>query len=458
MHISLADIAAGVGGSIVGDTADANGSPLEISGATQDSRAIEPGQLFIPVIAERDGHDFIESAVRAGAPAYLSSQPVSEPVAGSTAIVVDDTISALQRLGRLARERIGGGVPGDGSGQVVGITGSAGKTSTKDLVAAAISSERSTHASEKSFNNELGVPLTLLNAADDTEVAVVEMGARGPGHIALLCDIASPTIGVVTTVGNAHTSEFGSFEAVVEGKGELIESLPSSGTAVLNVMVPEVAGMAKRSQASVVTFGVGAGDVRAVEVVINDDLTSRFRIETGPFQVEPFDVALGARGEHNVANAAAAAAVGLALGVSPEAIAAGLAKPKWSPWRMEMTSAPSGLIVVNDSYNANPLSVSAALASLAKVPAVRRVAVLGVMAELGDEARSEHERIAREARDLGIEVVAVDAPLYGADVNVAQREEVRVLLGELGDGVAVLVKGSRVAGLEHLAEELLSEA
>lgn len=444
MHISLTDIAAAVGGTIVGDAVNAAGTPIEVNGVTQDSRAVEPGCLFVPILAERDGHDFVASATAAGAGAYLSSRPVVE--AGSIpAIVVADTVEALQQLGRLARARVGA--------EVVGITGSAGKTSTKDLVAAALGAERATHASEKSFNNELGVPLTLLNAPDNTDIAVVEMGARGPGHIALLCDIAGPTIGVVTTVGNAHTSEFGSFEAVVAGKGELVEALPASGTAVLNAMVPEVAQMAGRTQAQVITFGIDIGDVRAVDVSMNDDLTSQFRIEG---ELGGFDVSLGARGKHNVANAAAAAAVALSIGVSPESIAAGLANPRWSPWRMEMSTAASGLVVVNDAYNANPLSVSAALNSLAAIPATRRVAVLGVMAELGDAAEPEHRRIAHQANELGIEIIAVDAPLYEAASNVADRTEARSVLGELGDGVAVLVKGSRVAGLEFLADELLS--
>lgn len=444
MYISLTDIAAAVGGTIVGQPVDTSGAPIEINGATQDSRAIEPGQLFVPVLAERDGHEFIESALDAGARAYLSSRPVAEANGQTPAIVVADTVVALQKLGRAARARIGGAV--------VGITGSAGKTSTKDLIAAALSTDRATHASERSFNNELGVPLTLLNAPDDTEVAVVEMGARGPGHIELLCDIAGPTIGVVTTVGNAHTSEFGSFAAVVEGKSELVEALPSTGTAVLNAMVPEVAQMAGRTTAEVLTFGIDIGDVRAVRVVMNDDLTSRFGIES---DLGSFDVELGARGEHNVANAAAAAAVALSLGVSAESIIAGLATPDWSPWRMEMGTTPSGAIVLNDAYNANPLSVSAALASLAKVPAVRRVAVLGTMAELGDESVAEHRRIAQQAADLGIEVIAVDAPDYGAAVAVANRADVHQFLAGMSQGVAILVKGSRVAGLEILADELL---
>ncbi len=438
MRFLTSEIAAVVGGVL-------DGPDVFIDGATQDSRAIASGQLFVPVVADRDGHDFIGAAVRAGAAAYLSSVD-DERSDGTTAVRVADTVDALQAVGRHARLRLT---------DVVGITGSAGKTSTKDLIAAAIAGERRTHASEKSFNNELGVPLTLLNAPSDTEVTVVEMGARGIGHIEMLCQIATPSVGVVTTVGNAHTSEFGSLAGVVEAKGELVESLPSNGAAVLNAMVREVAAMEARTEARVLTFGVDTGDVRATNVQLNDDLTSSFSIES---DWPTFEVRLGARGIHNVANAAAACAVAQILDIPAEVIVAGLAEPGWSPWRMEMATAANGLIVLNDSYNANPLSVAAALESLASVPATRRIAVLGVMAELGDEEISEHRRIAQLATSLGIEVVAIDAPAYGAEVHLANRLEALEALGALGAGDAILVKGSRVAGLELLAEELLATA
>ncbi len=436
------EIAAAVSGTIVGPD-------VEVEGATQDSRELVPGNLFVPVVAERDGHDFVDQAVASGAAAYFTAQPGREVAGSATAIVVEETELALQALGMAVRKRL--------AADVVGVTGSAGKTSTKDLIAAAVAADRSTHASVKSLNNELGVPLTLFNAPADTACAVVEMGARGTDHIRFLCYIAQPTIGVVTTVGMAHTSEFGSFEAVVQGKGELIESLPIDGLAVLNAMVPEVTSMSARTSARSITFGIGMGDVRAVEVTMNDDLTSTFTIES---DWETFDVALGARGEHNVANAAAAAAVALSVGVPGETIAAGLAAPEWSPWRMEVATSPSGLTVVNDAYNANPLSVIAALESLAKIPAERRVAMLGVMGELGDAALEEHRRVASVAEMLGIEIIAIDAPDYGAEHQVADRVDASVKLKELGvsgPGNAVLVKGSRVAGLEVLAEVLLRD-
>lgn len=436
MHILASDAAAAVGGRLVG-------SDIEFDGATQDSRQLAEGQLFVPIIAERDGHDFIAAALASGAAAYLTS----EGAVGGSAIEVDDTVEALQHLGRVARGRL--------AGPVVAITGSVGKTSTKDLISSAVGGERNTHAAEKSFNNELGVPLTLLNAPDDTDVAVVEMGARGAGHIQFLCDIAGPQIGVVTTVGMVHTSEFGSFEAVVAAKAELVEALPASGTAVLNASVPEVVAMSQRTAATTVTFGVGEGDVRAVSIEMADDLRCRFRIES---DWASFDVRLGARGEHNVGNAAAAAAVALILGVSPETIAQGLAAPRWSPWRMEISTAKSGLVVLNDAYNANPLSVAAALRSLADLPAQRRVAVLGVMAELGESEASEHALVGAMAAELGIELIAVDCPAYNAPTEVVDRAGALAALGPLGEGVAVLVKASRVARLELLAADLLADA
>ncbi|MEE9416946.1 MAG: UDP-N-acetylmuramoyl-tripeptide--D-alanyl-D-alanine ligase [Acidimicrobiales bacterium] len=434
MHILASDAAAAVKGRLVGPD-------IEFDGATQDSRDLIAGQLFVPVVAERDGHEFIAQALAGGAAAYLTSHDT----VGGTAIEVTDTVDALQRLGRLARGRL--------DGPVVAITGSVGKTSTKDLIASALAPSMATHASEKSFNNELGVPLTLLNAPDDTAVAVLEMGSRGAGDIRFLCDIAGPEIGVVTSVGMVHTSEFGSFAAVIDAKAELVEALPSSGIAVLNAEIAEVAAMAQRTAARSVTFGVGVGDVRAVLVEVANDLTSTFRIES---DWDSFDVRLGARGEHNVANAAAAAAVALILGVSRESIVGGLASPRHSPWRMELSTASSGLVVVNDAYNANPLSVSAALRALADLPARRRVAVLAIMAELGEVEAEEHARIGALAVDLGIEVIAISAPAYNAPVDVDDQAGAIVALGDLGEGDAVLVKGSRVAALELLAAELIA--
>jgi UDP-N-acetylmuramoyl-tripeptide--D-alanyl-D-alanine ligase len=428
------------------DLAEATGGRLEgpdvvVDGATADTRDLGAGQLFVPIVAERDGHDFVGAALEAGAAAYLTAR---EPI-GGTAVVVGDTLGALADAGRLARSRT--------AGAVVGITGSVGKTSVKDLLAAALAPTRRVTASERSYNNELGVPLTLLRAPRDAEAVVVEMGARGIGHIAHLCSIASPSVGIVTRVAAAHTEVFDTLEEVARAKGELVEALPADGTAVLSATDPRVAAMAERTEARVVTFG-DEGDVRAIWVELDDRLRPTFTL-TSPWGSAVVELPL--RGRHMVDNALAAAAAAMALGVAPEDVARGLGDAALSPWRMELATAPSGARVLNDAYNANPASMLAALESLAALPAERRTAVLGVMAELGTRSDEEHAAIAAAARDLGIRTVAVAAPAYGADVDVTDLDAARAALRALGAGDAVLVKGSRVAGLERLAAALVAE-
>ncbi|MDQ6947380.1 MAG: UDP-N-acetylmuramoyl-tripeptide--D-alanyl-D-alanine ligase [Actinomycetota bacterium] len=416
-----------------------SGPDTEVRGAAIDSRSVVGGELFVAVRAVRDGHDFIDDALAAGAAAYLTS----EAPGPGTAVLVGDTTAALADLGRAARQRLGD--------RVVGITGSAGKTSTKDLLAAALDGPMRVTASERSFNNELGVPLTLLNAADDTEVVVVEMGARGIGHIAALCRIARPTIGVVTNVGLAHTEMLGSLANVARAKAELVEALPPSGTAVLNADDERVAAMASVSAARVLTYGVEGGDVRACDVVVDGELRPSFRLASSWGSIE---VHLGVRGAHQAANAAAAAAAALALGVSLDEVATGLGRARSSPWRMELSRSLDGGLVLNDSYNANPASTEAALRSLAALDARRRVAVLGPMCELGEHSAAEHARIGALARSLGIDVlVTIGAPAYQGE-DVADIGRAVALIGPVGPGDAVLVKGSRAAGMERLATVL----
>lgn len=423
--------------SIVGGRLD--GPDVEVVGAAIDSRELERGQLFVPVVAERDGHVFIASALDAGASAYLTSQES----AGGTAVVVDDTERALTALGSAARDRLGP--------HVVGITGSVGKTTTKDLAASALVRAHATHASVRSFNNELGVPLTLVNAPDGTRVAVVEMGARGIGHIARLCEVARPTIGVVTAVDLVHAELFGDLASVAEAKGELVEALPASGTAVLNADDDLVAAMARRTRADVLRYGFAAADVWADDVAVGADLRPTFGLHT-PWG--DADVKLAVRGAHNVSNALAAASVALVTGADLAAVVAGLGEATVSPWRMELHRTVDGAVVLNDSYNAGPTSMEAAVRALAHLDARSRVAVLGPMAELGAHSLDAHRRIGELANDLGIRVISVRAPEYGGtdvdDIDAAIRA-----VGRLGPGDALLVKGSRVAGLERLAERLL---
>ncbi|MGQ0831797.1 MAG: UDP-N-acetylmuramoyl-tripeptide--D-alanyl-D-alanine ligase [Microthrixaceae bacterium] len=432
MDLRCAELAEAVGGRLVG-------ADVIVRGASIDSRSVAPGQLFVPIVAERDGHHFIRTALEAGAAAYFTAR---EPVGGS-AIVVADTGVALRDAGRHSRETLD--VP------VVGITGSVGKTSVKDLLAGVLSTRLTTASSTRSFNNELGVPLTLLNAAPHTEIVVVEMGARDRGHIDQLCAIARPTIGIVTRVAAVHTEVFGTIEDVAVAKAELVRALPPSGTAVLNAADARVAAMSSQTEAEVVMFGAG-GDVEAHAVTLDESLRARFRLRSRWGDAE---VALAVRGRHQVENALAAAAAAFVCGLSVEEVAAALATATLSPWRMELTRASGGALVLNDAYNANPTSTLAALESLAALPADRRIAVLGVMAELGAESNTAHAAVAAEAARLGVRVVAVAARQYGAE-DVDSVEEAVELLGPLGAGDAVLVKGSRVAGLERLAELLLS--
>ena len=415
-----------------------HGPETEFDGATQDSRAVAPGQLFIPLVAERDGHDFVPQALHAGAAAYLTQ---NKPAAG-TAIVVDDTMVALRRLASTARDRI--------DGTVVAITGSVGKTSSKDLLAAALAQSMQTHASSKSFNNEIGVPLTILNTPDYVDAAVIEMGARGIGHISSLCELVRPTIGIVTTVVAAHTGEFGSVDAIAQAKGEIVETLPSSGLAVLNGDNELVRAMVSRTEAEVLTFGMtSACDVSVTNIEVDHDLRATFTISSawGEVIARP-----ATRGAHMATNVAAVVGTALWMGVPTEAVEAGLAAAQVSPWRMDVRRSASGALVINDAYNANPTSMLGALDGLSRLPQSRKVAVLGYMGELGGSEIEDHLAIASEVRAVGAELIPVGTDLYGVDPV----DDPVAAIGRLDPDMAVLVKGSRSGGLEVVAEALLA--
>lgn len=432
MKLTTTQAAAATNGSVYGPEA-------EFDGATQDSRAIVSGQLFVPLVADRDGHDFIQAAIDAGATAYLSHEP---PTVG-TAIVVDDTMQALRDLASTARDRI--------DGTVVAITGSVGKTSTKDLLASVLGRTMRTHASVKSFNNEIGVPLTILNTPDDADAAVVEMGARGIGHIASLCEVARPDVGIVTAVARAHTGEFGSVEAIAQAKGEIVESLSSNGLAVLNGDNDLVRQMASRTTAEALTFGTSSRcDVVVTNVEVDAALRATFTIETpwGTVTARP-----STRGAHMATNVAAAVGTALWMGVPIADVEAGLGDAELSPWRMEVGTAVSGALVINDTYNANPTSMRGALDGLHRLPQGRKVAVLGYMGELGASEADDHLAIAHEAVEMGAELIAVGTELYGVDPV----DDPVAAVGDLDGDTAVLVKGSRSAGLEAVAAALLAQ-
>jgi UDP-N-acetylmuramoyl-tripeptide--D-alanyl-D-alanine ligase len=413
-----------------------------VDGVGFDSREVRSGQLFVPIVAERDGHEFVADAVGRGAVAYLSSRgPI--PGVEAACIEVVDTSAALIDAARWARTRFPAGT------MAVGITGSVGKTSTKDFVAAALAAERRVTASQKSFNNEQGLPVTILNAPIDAEVLVLEMGMRGFGQIDFLCRIARPAIGVVTRVGEAHTSLVGGIEGVARAKGELVEALPSFGVAVLNADDPRVLAMRSRTSARVLTYGESIdAEVYIENLRLDERGRSRFTIRSPHGRA---DVSLDLPGRHMASNAAAAIAVGDALGVSLESMVAGLTTAKVAAHRMAEVITSRGALVLDDSYNANPTSMEAALRTLAALPTKRKTALLGLMAEL-EEPDTAHRKIAELADRLGIVVVGVATDLYAT--RSTSLDEAVAIVQSMDSDDAVLVKGSRVAGLERVVESV----
>ena len=449
----LASVARAVDGDLVGD------GDVQIFSAQTDSRLVDDGALFVALVGEhRDGHAFVADARQRGATAALVRADAT--VDGPT-VRVGDTGAALLDLA--ADERRGF------EGTVVAITGANGKTSTKDM-AAAVSRERfRTHASPSSFNNEVGLPMTLLGAPPDSEVIVAELGARHVGDVARLMPVADPTIAVVTNVGVAHMEVFGSWAAIVEASAEPIDVLASEDLAILNADDATAAGFASRTRARVRSFGRGAAaDVRADDVRLDRDGCASFALLADGHRAQ---VSLSVPGEHMVHNALAAAAVGLGLDVPLDACAAALSGARITRWRMDTTETPSGVRVVNDAYNANPESVAAALKTARWMAAEGRlIAVLGQMAELGAIADEEHERIGELAARLHVDrlitigaeakMIAVAGMREGVEPeNVADYDDVDAALADVlaiaRGGDVVLVKGSRVAGLERLAARLV---
>ena len=429
-----ADVARAVAGELVGANA-------HLDGASFDSRTLRAGQLFVPIIAERDGHEFIPDALGRGAGAYLTARA---PV-GRTAIRVPDTLAALRALGRWARGRLEDRL----GGRVVGITGSVGKTGTKDLVVAALGVGLRVHASARSFNNDQGLPTTILETPEDAEALVVEMGMRGIGEIARLCGIAAPRIGIVTRIAAAHTARVGGIEGVARAKGELVEALPASGHAVLNADDARVADLRRCAAATVLTWGASSGaDVRMVRCEVREDGTCDARWET-PWCVAAAVMPLP--GRHVAHNAGAAVAVAGLLGVDLAAATGALEHAPMAPMRMQRRRTAAGAVVLDDTYNANPESMRAALETLATLGARRRVAVLGEMAEL-DEPDAAHREVAALAGSLGVELVAVGTERYGTPpVDLATAA---ALIAALGDGEIAVVKASRAAGLDALTRGL----
>ena len=447
----LDEIAAVVGGDVHGDPA------VMVTGAAYvDNRTPVPAGLFVAIVGERvDGHEYA-----AGAHAVLGSRPTVAPT-----VVVADPVVALGRLARHVVDRT--------PATVLALTGSVGKTGTKDYLASVLkrlAGPERVIATEGNGNNEIGVPLTVLRAGAATDYLVVEMGARGIGHITYLCDIAPPRIAAALNVGTAHVGEFGGREQIALAKGEIVEALPADGAAVLNADDPLVAAMASRTKARVVTFGRG-GAVKYDALELDALGRPGFMLVHGD---EAHPVQLLQTGAHQAQNATAAAAMAVAAGFPLADVAAALSEvTSASRWRMEVHERPDGMVVVNDAYNANPDSMRAALEALVAIGRARgrrTVAVLGQMLELGTEHEAGHRSVGADAVRLGVDVVVVvgepAAPIAdaiaAADAPVVIRTEGRDealawVRQNAGPEDVVLVKASRGAALEWVAERLLGD-
>ncbi|PYY43148.1 UDP-N-acetylmuramoyl-tripeptide--D-alanyl-D-alanine ligase [Curtobacterium sp. MCPF17_046] len=476
--LTLAEIAAAVDGELVRGAADTT-----VTGSVEtDSRLVASGSVFFALLGEEtDGHRFVPAAADAGAALVVTERAVDLPDDAPTAqIVVADGYAALAALAHevVARVRAAGAL------RVVGITGSNGKTSTKNMLRTILSRVGETVAPEGSFNNHVGAPVSMLRITADTRFLVVEMGASGIGHIAKLVRIAEPDVGVVLKVGLAHAGEFGGIDATERAKSEMVTDLPATATALLNVDDDRVARMRGRTAARVVGFGTSAGADYRIGGVTTDRDGTRFTLTAPPVESadavpggpsgapETVDVRLAILGEHHAMNAAAALSVAHLWGVPLAEGAAALASmTRAERWRMELLQGPDGVTVINDAYNASPDSTAAALRTLAQVarPGERTVAVLGEMAELGEYSVEEHDRIGRLVVRLGIgqlvvvgrgamalhQAATLEGSWDGESVFIEDVDDaVRALQEIVRPGDVVLVKSSKSAGLRFVGDRL----
>lgn len=460
---SLAEI---TGGEIIVGSADTMANGLKI-----DSRQIEPGNVFVAFEGSNtDGHNYLEQAISLGARVLLVTrtddrlEAVVEHASRRlvTVVRVTDALSAVQALAKYHRSRL--------FCPVIGVTGSTGKTTTKDFITSVLSRVARVVATEGNRNNELGVPLTLFDAGVDTDVAVLEMAMRGPGQIRALAEIARPTAGLITNIGTSHIEFLGSQDAIADAKAELVDAITEQGVVFLNGDDEYTDKIASSAIATVVRYGLRPGnDIRAEQISLNDKSQATFSIVTDDSAVS---VSLGLPGRHNVYNALAAAAVGIHLGMSLEEIAAGLQDALVTGMRMQAFVTAGGVHVINDAYNASPASMRAAIATLSGISlADRRVAVLGDMAELGSLTELAHFRIGEEIARLRIDYLITIGDRAKRIADGAKAEGMgpsRVMSFEAVDDAsrklkellqprdAVLVKASRVMGLEKIVEELVS--
>jgi UDP-N-acetylmuramoyl-tripeptide--D-alanyl-D-alanine ligase len=461
--LTLREIASAVGGALHLERADASPDTVVSGAVTTDSREVEPGGVFVAKPGEfDDGHRFAPSAVERGAALLIVERALQLDV---PQIVVADSVAAL---GALATEVVAR-VRALGKLRIVGVTGSNGKTTTKNLLRAVLERVGETVASRKSFNNEVGGPITMLELTDDTEFLVAEMGASAVGEIARLVRMARPDVGIVLKVGLAHAGEFGGIERTVQAKSEMVTDLPADAVAVLNADDPRVASMAGLTAARVVWFGLGdTADVRASDLVVHARGTEFTITARG----ESARVRFGVLGEHHVMNALAATAAALELGAPLDLIVEALGQVTLAErWRMQLMGGRDDVTIINDAYNASPDSMSAALKTLAQVQRAgsRTIAVLGEMSELGEFSGEEHDRIGLLAVRLGISQLVVVGPgarrLHISAINEGSwdgesayvetaDEAYDLVVASVRPGDTVLVKSSNSAGLRHLGDRL----
>ncbi|PZE33295.1 UDP-N-acetylmuramoylalanyl-D-glutamate--2,6-diaminopimelate ligase [Curtobacterium sp. MCSS17_006] len=483
--MTLAEIATAVGGELIGGaqaTDVAEPGDLVVEGSVEtDSRLVRPGSVFFALPGEvTDGRRFVPAAVDAGAALVITPERVDTT---APQIVVTDGYEALAALAHevVTRVRMSTADRVDADGRpaplrVVGITGSNGKTSTKNMLRTILEQHGATVAPEGSFNNHVGAPISMLRVTYDTRYLVVEMGASGVGHIAKLVSIAEPDLGVVLKVGLAHAGEFGGIEATQRAKSEMVTDLPATATALLNVDDDRVASMRDLTAARVVGFGTSAEADYRITGIETDRSGTRFTLTAPPGQPggpDHVDVRLAILGEHHAMNASAALTVAHLWGVPLADGAAALASmTRAERWRMELLQGgPEGVTVINDAYNASPDSTAAALRTLAQIvrPGERTVAVLGEMAELGEYSVEEHDRIGRLVVRLGIgQLVVVGSgamPIHqaatlegswdGESVYIEDVDDaVRAMQEMLRPGDVVLVKSSKSAELRFLGDRL----
>lgn len=459
IELSIADIAHTLGGRVVGDPR------VLVSGTVHtDSREVKPGDIFFALPGETtDGHLFAPAAVDSGAALLVVQRELDTAV---PQVVVTSSLNALSDLARevVARVRALGRL------RVVAVTGSNGKTTTKNMLRAILGAEGATVAPEGSFNNEVGAPISMLGVDTDSRYLVVEMGADGVGDIRKLVSVVTPDVGIVLTVGLAHIGKFGSPEAIEQAKGEMVDDLPTRAVAVLNADDPRVVRMSARTDAAVQWFGLGeSADVRAVDLELSASGTSFTVVADG----ESTPVHLRILGEHHVMNALAAITAARALGVPVARSASALQSlVRAERWRMELLERADGAVVINDAYNASPDSMVAALKTLAQLTRGeqrRSIAVLGEMAELGDYADDEHDRIGRLVVRLNVQQLVVvghaarhihnaaglEGSWDGESVLVDTPDEAYDFLRDrLREGDVVLVKSSKSAGLRMLGDSL----